>query len=227
MKFVRISCSTVNQSKEYLYTITKIMFNIENCIHQLKTTFITLETSQYCILTIHLRLHLKSQQALLVRSKIKDVPQLTLRMKSPMRRFITLIDTFYDNHIRVVISTDVPLDKLFMAFTQHFVSFSFSGASSSDLGKNAVSSCIPAFLDSSTFNTVLYRVSPVFDETHGIPRGKLEWSKDGKPLKVIAKDKASGGGEVRLYFTCAKTITEIERTKSLNDKRRKMIANLL
>ncbi|KAL9921293.1 putative ATPase N2B [Glossina fuscipes fuscipes] len=44
---------------------------------------------------------------------IHDVPQLTLRMKSPMRRFITLIDTFYDNHIRVVISADVPLDKLF------------------------------------------------------------------------------------------------------------------
>uniref|UniRef100_A0A1A9V5B0 AAA+ ATPase domain-containing protein n=1 Tax=Glossina austeni TaxID=7395 RepID=A0A1A9V5B0_GLOAU len=44
---------------------------------------------------------------------IHDVPQLTLRMKSPMRRFITLMDTFYDNHIRVVISADVPLDKLF------------------------------------------------------------------------------------------------------------------
>uniref|UniRef100_A0A1B0C5N8 Uncharacterized protein n=1 Tax=Glossina palpalis gambiensis TaxID=67801 RepID=A0A1B0C5N8_9MUSC len=44
---------------------------------------------------------------------IHDVPQLTLRMKSPMRRFITLIDTFYDNHIRVVISADVPLNKLF------------------------------------------------------------------------------------------------------------------
>uniref|UniRef100_A0A1A9WJ01 ATPase N2B n=1 Tax=Glossina brevipalpis TaxID=37001 RepID=A0A1A9WJ01_9MUSC len=44
---------------------------------------------------------------------IHDVPQLTLSMKSPMRRFITLIDTFYDNHTRVVISADVPLDKLF------------------------------------------------------------------------------------------------------------------
>ncbi|KAL9918147.1 putative ATPase N2B [Glossina fuscipes fuscipes] len=44
---------------------------------------------------------------------IHDVPQLTLRMKSPMRRFITLIDTFYDNHIRVVISAHLPLDKLF------------------------------------------------------------------------------------------------------------------
>uniref|UniRef100_A0A1B0AL06 Uncharacterized protein n=1 Tax=Glossina palpalis gambiensis TaxID=67801 RepID=A0A1B0AL06_9MUSC len=103
--------------------------------------------------TIRLRLHLKFQQTLLVRAKIKDVPQLKLRMKSPMRRFITLFDIFYDNHIRVVISADVSLDKLFMAFTQHFFSFSSSGASSSDLGKNAVSSCIPAFSASSTFNT--------------------------------------------------------------------------
>lgn len=27
---------------------------------------------------------------------------------------------------------------------------------------------------------------------HGIPRPKLEWSKDGKPLEVAAKDKVSG-----------------------------------
>lgn len=64
---------------------------------------------------------------------IKDVPQLDLNSKSQARRFITLIDTLYDNKVRVsfycawiqivqwlewalwqvVISSDVPMDKLF------------------------------------------------------------------------------------------------------------------
>ena len=44
---------------------------------------------------------------------IHDVPQLTLQIKSQMRRFITLIDTLYDNRVRVVISAEVPLDHLF------------------------------------------------------------------------------------------------------------------
>lgn len=44
---------------------------------------------------------------------IRDVPQLNLFLKSQTRRFITLIDTLYDNRVRVVISADVPLDKLF------------------------------------------------------------------------------------------------------------------
>ncbi|XP_013106442.2 putative ATPase N2B [Stomoxys calcitrans] len=44
---------------------------------------------------------------------IHNVPQLTLLLKSQMRRFITLIDTLYDNRVRVVISADVPLDQLF------------------------------------------------------------------------------------------------------------------
>lgn len=30
-----------------------------------------------------------------------------------MRRFITLIDTLYDNRVRVVVSAEVPLDQLF------------------------------------------------------------------------------------------------------------------
>ncbi|XP_065367368.1 putative ATPase N2B [Calliphora vicina] len=44
---------------------------------------------------------------------IHNVPQLTLLMKSQMRRFITLIDTLYDNRVRVVLSAEVPLDQLF------------------------------------------------------------------------------------------------------------------
>ncbi|ALC42484.1 CG8520 [Drosophila busckii] len=44
---------------------------------------------------------------------IRDVPQLNLDVKSQMRRFITLIDTLYDNRVRVVISADKPLDSLF------------------------------------------------------------------------------------------------------------------
>lgn len=44
---------------------------------------------------------------------IRDVPQLHLGIKGQARRFITLIDTLYDNRIRVVISSDVPLKNLF------------------------------------------------------------------------------------------------------------------
>ncbi|XP_016981296.1 putative ATPase N2B [Drosophila rhopaloa] len=52
---------------------------------------------------------------------IRDVPQLTLDVKAQMRRFITLIDTLYNNRVRVVISADVPLENL----------FSFTGGSKS------------------------------------------------------------------------------------------------
>jgi peroxisome-assembly ATPase len=44
---------------------------------------------------------------------IRHIPQLNLKKKSPTRRFITLIDSLYDNRIRVVISADVPLEYLF------------------------------------------------------------------------------------------------------------------
>lgn len=44
---------------------------------------------------------------------IRDVPQLNLRKKSEARRFIVLIDTLYDSRVRVVISADVPLKKIF------------------------------------------------------------------------------------------------------------------
>ncbi|KAK9511552.1 hypothetical protein O3M35_000186 [Rhynocoris fuscipes] len=45
---------------------------------------------------------------------IRDVPQLSLKQKSEARRFITLIDTLYDNRVRVVISSDVPHTQLFV-----------------------------------------------------------------------------------------------------------------
>ncbi|CAL7942966.1 unnamed protein product [Xylocopa violacea] len=46
---------------------------------------------------------------------IRDVPQLNFRLKSQTRRFITLIDTLYDNKVRVVISATVPHTELFVA----------------------------------------------------------------------------------------------------------------
>ncbi|GLH12498.1 Putative atpase [Gryllus bimaculatus] len=44
---------------------------------------------------------------------IRNVPQLSLRLKSQARRFITLIDTLYDNRVRLVISSEVPHSQLF------------------------------------------------------------------------------------------------------------------
>lgn len=41
------------------------------------------------------------------------MPQLNLQLRSQTRRFITLIDTLYDNRIRIVISADVPHNQLF------------------------------------------------------------------------------------------------------------------
>ncbi|XP_015591803.1 putative ATPase N2B isoform X2 [Cephus cinctus] len=46
---------------------------------------------------------------------IRDIPQLNLRLISQARRFITLIDTLYDNRVRVVVSAAVPHTKLFVA----------------------------------------------------------------------------------------------------------------
>lgn len=44
---------------------------------------------------------------------IRDIPQLTIKMKSEVRRFITFIDMMYDNRVRVVFSAQVELDELF------------------------------------------------------------------------------------------------------------------
>ncbi|KYN20939.1 Putative ATPase N2B, partial [Trachymyrmex cornetzi] len=46
---------------------------------------------------------------------IRDMPQLNLRLKSQARRFITLIDTLYDNKVRVVMSAAVPHTQLFLS----------------------------------------------------------------------------------------------------------------
>jgi len=44
---------------------------------------------------------------------IRDVPQLNLKLKSPARRFITLIDTLYDHRIRLIVGAQQPLKLLF------------------------------------------------------------------------------------------------------------------
>ncbi|XP_076372725.1 AFG1-like ATPase isoform X2 [Tachypleus tridentatus] len=46
---------------------------------------------------------------------IRNIPQLTLKQKTQARRFITLIDTFYDHKVRILCSADVPPEKLFIA----------------------------------------------------------------------------------------------------------------
>lgn len=44
---------------------------------------------------------------------IRNIPQMTIKMKSEVRRFITLIDMMYDNRVRVVFSAQKPLNQLF------------------------------------------------------------------------------------------------------------------
>lgn len=44
---------------------------------------------------------------------IRNVPQFNQTLISECRRFITMIDTFYDQKVRVILSTAVPLDELF------------------------------------------------------------------------------------------------------------------
>uniref|UniRef100_A0A0A9WA85 Putative ATPase N2B n=1 Tax=Lygus hesperus TaxID=30085 RepID=A0A0A9WA85_LYGHE len=46
---------------------------------------------------------------------IRDVPVLSLKLRSETRRFITLIDTLYDNRVRVVISAETPTKELFQS----------------------------------------------------------------------------------------------------------------
>lgn len=44
---------------------------------------------------------------------IRNIPQMTLKLKSEARRFITFIDLMYDNRVRVVFSSRVNLEELF------------------------------------------------------------------------------------------------------------------
>lgn len=52
---------------------------------------------------------------------VRNVPIMNQDMWNAMRRFITMIDTFYDQKVRVVIGAAVPLDELFQ-FESHNVS---------------------------------------------------------------------------------------------------------
>ncbi|RXM30266.1 Lactation elevated protein 1 [Acipenser ruthenus] len=45
---------------------------------------------------------------------IRNIPLLNLAKKTQARRFITLIDTFYDNKVRVVCLANRPLDRIFV-----------------------------------------------------------------------------------------------------------------
>eukprot|EP00118_Oscarella_pearsei_P016811 m.163410 g.163410 ORF g.163410 m.163410 type:complete len:464 (+) comp38852_c0_seq27:3064-4455(+) len=45
---------------------------------------------------------------------LKDVPQMTLNQKTEARRFITMIDTFYDNQVRLAMSAAVSPAELFL-----------------------------------------------------------------------------------------------------------------
>ncbi|CAI9567793.1 unnamed protein product [Staurois parvus] len=45
---------------------------------------------------------------------IRRIPHLDMAKRSQARRFITLIDAFYDHKVRVVCSADTPLQSLFM-----------------------------------------------------------------------------------------------------------------
>lgn len=45
---------------------------------------------------------------------IRRIPHLDMTKRSQARRFITLIDAFYDHKVRVVCSADTPLQSLFM-----------------------------------------------------------------------------------------------------------------
>ncbi|XP_075718360.1 AFG1-like ATPase [Rhinoderma darwinii] len=52
---------------------------------------------------------------------IRQIPQLNVTKRSQARRFITLIDAFYDHKVRVVCSAETPLQSLFMQKLQDTV----------------------------------------------------------------------------------------------------------
>ncbi|XP_077977398.1 AFG1-like ATPase [Glandiceps talaboti] len=50
---------------------------------------------------------------------IRNLPQMSLNQRTEARRFIILIDTFYDHKVRLVCSSDVPVKELFLTTTLH------------------------------------------------------------------------------------------------------------
>ncbi|KAJ3210645.1 hypothetical protein HK099_008195, partial [Clydaea vesicula] len=51
---------------------------------------------------------------------LTDVPKLTLSQKNEARRFITLIDALYENKVKLIMSTEVPIDQLFTGDEEDF-----------------------------------------------------------------------------------------------------------
>lgn len=68
---------------------------------------------------------------------IRNIPQLSLKMKSELRRFITFIDMMYDNRVRVVFSASVPIEKLFKTDTSEDFGHEDSLTVLDDLNLNA------------------------------------------------------------------------------------------
>jgi len=70
---------------------------------------------------------------------VRNIPQMTMRMKSAVRRFITFIDIMYDNRVRVVFSARVAIEHLFKfeAGDESDESHDSSRALLDDLGLNA------------------------------------------------------------------------------------------
>lgn len=90
---------------------------------------------------------------------IKDIPRLNLKLKSQTRRFITLIDSLYDNRIRVVISSEVPLKELFSNEKPTALEISDEHRHLMDdlkLNKDSVGTLSFKYKSQSTFNVFLF-----------------------------------------------------------------------
>lgn len=46
---------------------------------------------------------------------VDNVPQMSLSMKTAARRFITMVDTFYDRKVKLIMQSTVPLEALFVS----------------------------------------------------------------------------------------------------------------
>ncbi|XP_017488881.1 PREDICTED: putative ATPase N2B [Rhagoletis zephyria] len=46
---------------------------------------------------------------------VRNIPRMSVRVRVQARRFITMIDTFYDHHVRVLFGAEVPAEELFSA----------------------------------------------------------------------------------------------------------------